>query len=1074
MPATIRRAVDPCRWAAVVALLVGLPAFGQPTKSGPIPVTIPVPGGPVVRVPIPRPTPSPDAVLLTPARYRELLDQIEKLQAQLAARQPHRPRACELDGRIEQRGQQGVVRFKATFKYTAPEPNAVIFLGCQKAHVIEAKLDDGKVPLLTAADDGLRVQAETAGEHVLRLELDVALTPRNQKGDPGFEMGLPGAPITALTFEPPAGVRRLTVTTRVPKPAGVIGPDQDVEQAETERFQPGKGGVPLGPITSLGLSWEDPQKKSAVVRSAEADIVVTVGPDEVVTEAKLRLRGGAADWKFTAPASADVAVSPWLGPAAAKAPAELPPDRAPVVTRPEPGQSVWGLRFRDPPTGDLLVTVTTRAARPKTGPIPVGPFAVLDAPHQVGTIRLRTPLGWKANAALKGDTRREPDGAVGEAVYRYALAAPLKTPIPDPPLTFTLAASPGVVTARTRTELRLAETGWGLRAEVSVAPSRAEVEVIEFETPARFTPTRAEPREIVEGLSAVRDLSDGRRVFQVRLVSPKRAAFAFTIEGDYAGPIAENRATLFLPRLLNVTERAAELVVTTPSRFDVSGTFRVWEGTKPGNWEAPLEIEPSDKESRVRGAADKPIAAAHLSWPAASGGVAVQSTADVSLENSWTRVTQRLSYTFTGRPPARLRLTADRPVGAVRSSRGAVERVAEGWEVVVPADAGRGLDVVLTYAVRGPSPTLPVLVPETPDSVQTLRLWESTGRSLTAVPSAEWAEAPIEVVADRPTLPGLVLRARGPVAPPAVQVGPVPADLPAGPTVLRAAIDVRAVGEVALCRARFWVSAWGRDPEMLIPSEARGTEILLSGKRVVGVEAGGEDVLRGLRLPVAPGSPGGVVEVRYRLSWRPEVSFQHPGFARADLVGDITWTVTPPPGRVPLVVGDTTADWTPAAFLATLGLGRFNQPPGGPESDGGPVVLTQRERTPVRLVLVPRHVWVLACSAVAFAVVASLVACPARHRRWLGVAGLIGLTALAIWFPQPLSRTAFGMVPGLLAVAVTLLAFRAVRTRYRARAARSPGFAKSGSTPGRPSSIRGRGPTTAPIAPVPSGSWSGQ
>jgi hypothetical protein len=1072
MPATVRRAVVPWHWAGVVTLLVSLPAFGQSPKPGPIPVRIPLPGGPTVRLNVPRPSPSPDAVLLTPARYRELLEQIEKLQAQLAARPPHRPRACELEGRVEHRGQQGVVRFKATFKYTAPEANAVIFLGCQKAHVIEAKLDDGKVPLLTAAEDGLRVQAETAGEHVLRLELDVALTPRNQKGDPGFEMGLPGAPITALTFEPPAGVRRLTVTTRVPKPAGAVGLDQDAEQAEAERFQPGKGGAPLGPITSLGLTWEDPQKRSTVVRSAEADIVVTVGPDEVVAEAKLRLRGGAADWRFTAPAAADVAVGPWPGAAAAK---DLPPDRAPVVTRPEPGQSIWGLRFRDPPTGDLLVTVTTRVARPKTGPIPVGPFAVLDAPHQVGTIRLRTPLGWKANATLKGDTRRDPDGPVGEAVYRYALAAPLKTPIPDPPLVFALAASPGVVTARTRTELRLAEAGWRLRTEVSVAPSRAEVEVIEFEAPPRFTPTRAEPREIVEGLSAVRDLSDGRRVYQVRLVSPKRAAFAFTIEGDYAGPAGENRATLFLPRVLGITERAAELVVTTPARFDVSGTFRVWEGTKPGNWETPLEIEPSEKESRVRGAADRPIAAAHLSWPAAAGGVAVQSTADISLDAGWTRVVQRLSYTFTGRPPARLRLTAERPIGTVRSSRGAVERVADGWEIVVPADADRALDVVLTYAVRGPTSTLPVLIPETPDSLQTLRLWEAAGRSLRVVPSAEWAEAPIEVVADRPTLPGLVLRARGSITPPVVRIGPFPADVPAGPTVLRAAIDVRAVGDVALCRARFWVSSWGRDPEMLIPTGARGTEIFLSGKRVVGTQSEGVDGLHGVRLPVAPGSPGGVVEVRYRVAWRPEVSFQHPGFARADLVGDITWTVTPPPGRVPLVAGDTTADWTPAAFLATLGLGRFNQPPGGgPESDGGPVVLTQQERSPVRFVLVPRHVWVLACSAVAFALVVALVACPTRHRRWLGVAGLVGVTALAVWFPQPLSRVAFGMVPGLLAVTVTLLAFRTVRTRYRARAARSPGFARSGSTPGRPSSIRGRGPTTAPIAPVPSGSWSGQ
>ena len=1065
MPATVRRIVVTCLCA-----LIGPSVHGQPSKPTPIPVTIPIPGGPVLRLDI---VPPPDAVILTPARYRELLDQIEKLQAQVGARQPHRPRACELDGRVEQRGQQPVARFKATFKYTAPEANAVIVLGCQKAHIVEAKLDDGKVPLLTATDDGLRIQAETPGEHVLRLELDVAVTRRNPKGDLGFVMGLPGAPITALTFEAPNGVRRLTLTTRVPKPGVAVGPDQDVEQAEADRFQPGKGGVPLGPITSLGVSWEDPQKKPAVIRSAETEIVVTVGPDEVLTEARLRLRGGATDWRFTAPTAADVTVGPWPG-APANGPAELPADRAPVVTRPEPGQTVWGLRFRDPPPGDLLVTVTTRAARPKTSPVPVGPFALLDAPHQAGTVRLRTPLGWKANATLKGDTRRDPDSAAGETVYRYALTASLTTPIPDPPVTFTLAPAPGVVTARTRTELHLGEAGWRLRAEVSVSPSRTEVEVIEFEAPAKFTPTRAEPREIVEGLSPARDLPDGRRIYQVRLTSPKRAAFAFTLDGDYAGPLSDHRATLFLPRFLGVTDRAAEVLVTTPSRFDVGGTFRVWEGAKPGNWETALDVEPNEKESRVRGTADRPIAAVQLTWPAAAGGVTVHSTADMILDTGWTRVVQRLAYTFTGRNPARLRLTTEHPVTAVRSSRGAVERSPEGWEIVVPPDSGRALDVVLSYAVRGPVTTLPVLVPETPDCVQTLRLWESGGRSLTADTSAEWGEAPIEVVPDRPTLPALVLRANGPVAPPVVQIGAVSADAPAGPTVSRAAVEVRAVGDLAVYRARLWVSSWGRDPEVLIPAGARGIEILLSGKRVVGTNTEGADGQPGVRLPVAAGSPGGLVEVRYRLPGKSDGVFQPPRFARGDELGDVTWTVTPSPGRVPLVAGETAADWTPVRLLATLGLSRFKESAGGPEADTAPVILTQHGPTPVRLVSVPRPIWVMACSAGAFALVVGLLACPPRQRRGLVVIGLIAVTALAVWLPQPLSQAAFGMVPGLLAVTVTLIAYRSVRTRYRARAARSPGFARTGSTPGRPSSIRGRGPTTASIAPVPSGSWSGQ
>ena len=178
------------------------------------------------------------------------------------------------------------------------------------------------------------------------------------------------------------------------------------------------------------------------------------------------------------------------------------------------------------------------------------------------------------------------------------------------------------------------------------------------------------------------------------------------------------------------------MVVAPPPRFDVTGGYRVWEGAKAGTWETPLDVEPNDKESRVRGSADRPIAVVNLSWPAAAGGVTVQSTADVSLEAGWTRVVQRLSYAFTGRPPARLRLAAAQPVGAVRSSRGAIERTTDGWEIVVPADADRGLDVGLTYAARGRTGTPAVLCPSTPDSTQTLRLWEA-GRTLSVVPSAD-------------------------------------------------------------------------------------------------------------------------------------------------------------------------------------------------------------------------------------------------------------------------------------------------------------------------------------------------
>src|SRR5262249_46189684 len=459
----------------------------------------------------------------------------------LEARQPTRPRSCELEGNLEQRGRQVVVRLKATFKFTTVQPRSVVYLGCQRAQAVEATGDDGKPPLLTAADDGLRVQVESAGDHTVRLELDVPVSPRGPKGaELGVEVGLPGSPITALSFHAPTNVRRYTLTTKTQKAAAAPGPlvpEADVESTEADRFLPTKGGAPLGPITYLALSWEDPQRRAEVVRSAETEMTVFVRPDELLTEARMPLRGSANEWQFTAPASADVSIGLWPTGGPAKPATELPADRAPSVIRPEPGQTVWRVQFTEPGPPDLLVTIVARTGRAKvgqagaTGPFPVGPFVVLDTPRQSGVIRVRAPFNVRVTASLKGDARRESDGASSDPLYRFSYTTPMAKPPADTPVELSLAPIAGVVNARVRHELRLEECGWRLRTEVALSPNRAEVEYVDLEVPSAFHPTQAEPRELVEGLGVARDVGPDRRVYRVRLTAPKRSSFAFTLEG---------------------------------------------------------------------------------------------------------------------------------------------------------------------------------------------------------------------------------------------------------------------------------------------------------------------------------------------------------------------------------------------------------------------------------------------------------------------------------------------------------------------------------------------------------------
>ena len=49
-------------------------------------------------------------------------------------------------------------------------PRSAVFLGCQKAQALGAKLDDDRLPLLMASDKGLSVLVESMGQHSVTLD----------------------------------------------------------------------------------------------------------------------------------------------------------------------------------------------------------------------------------------------------------------------------------------------------------------------------------------------------------------------------------------------------------------------------------------------------------------------------------------------------------------------------------------------------------------------------------------------------------------------------------------------------------------------------------------------------------------------------------------------------------------------------------------------------------------------------------------------------------------------------------------------------------------------------------------
>src|SRR5262249_27719472 len=160
-----------------------------------------------------------------------------------------------------------------------------------------------------------------------------------------------------------------------------------------------------------------------------------------------------------------------------------------------------------------------------------------------------------------------------------------------------------------------------------------------------------------------------------------------TIEGDYTVPAGPGSASLSLPRLVGVVERSAEVVATSPPRFDLRGSVRVWENGKPGDWPVPLAPEAGEASPRLRVASDRPIAVADLTWRQVASTAALESDSDVDIVETRIRVSQRLRYRFSGQVPDRLHLRSSRPVAGVQAIGGTVESAGEGWNIYLTDQA---------------------------------------------------------------------------------------------------------------------------------------------------------------------------------------------------------------------------------------------------------------------------------------------------------------------------------------------------------------------------------------------------
>jgi hypothetical protein len=1021
----------------------------------------------------------PDSVVLPARKYQDLLDEVARLREQLAARRAVPPSRFALKGKVE----GNLALLTAQVDFVTERPDALVALACGQG-VATAALLDGHTPLFAPDPDGFTLQVAHPGEHQLTLELTVPLVAR--RGGPALELSLPRAAVTTLDLGLPAEARDARVGGR-----------PVAETLLTLKDDRLAGG--LAPADRrLEVSWKTPLPPAGTpLLAADGRVVVHVDPTGTTTQAELTLRAEAGQvdtWRVLVPHGADLRV-------AREDEGRL---NGPVGAAEQPGgTSLRTLHLHEASAEPLRVTVTTHGPVPKSGTaaVAVGPFAVLGAARQSGTVLVRNSadalhLDYRTTGPLRrqwplgdDDRRAFPDLV---AAFRYggvgtpeaAPAPPASSPRPAPWLTVDVEAVHGQLKVQAAHELKLEhdETGglvWYSTTTFQATPRLADVEQLRVLLPAGW--------ERLDGETPA------NHVVTLKLNRPPGEAplapVTVTLRGRYTEHRStEGRAELTLPRALDAVDEGGEITV---------GVDRPLGLVPPA---ATAGMEPGKQSPREQTWHSRATpAACPVAWRVYVPDVRVQSVADVELTPQGGEVSRHeLRLRLPEGAPEQITLRVPPGVVGLRVVRGGDVRQATGTTRVVTLDRPGGADCVLVLryaftATHGAGPEhVPLVWPEPVSQGDArVRLWCESARRPVLPDGSAWREQPVEVVRDRPSLPVLVAAAPRLDEPLAVtwrqprEAGAV------GVLVERADLRVHvSEGGAQECTARYRLRRLAGeflDVDMPAPVLFLDLRVTCDGKQVTHevVDEGGGPSTMGrvarLRLGPEPAGPASVLELSYRLSAGRAPASSWPGGVLSTSLtppvirGDpgsasVCWQVRVPPSWV--VLGPESGpgverEWSWRGRLPALRLRPAAGTVAEPDPAAGPPdVLTWRAGGEgLTLTCVPQQAWLLACSlAVA---VLGLVLLTARRggrlRAALGVPVLLALAAGALLRPAVLAAVLYGCEPGALVLAVLLLVQWLAHVRDRRRVFFLPSFSRkrTGSSitrgglrpPGEPSTV---------------------
>jgi hypothetical protein len=1044
-------------------------------------------------------------VVLAPAEYQKLQNQIEGLKRQLQANRLEAPSTCRLSGRVE--GDNAYLH--ALFEFKTERPNTLVNLGCQRGWPTDARLD-GQLPTFPPREDGLVILVDRPGVHQATVDLVVPLSARKGPKGPerGFDLGLPRAAITTLEqLDLPHSVAELRLGSRTLRPTPVDGKLARVEKA------------PVVPLDRLDVGWKAAAEpvKGAPVLAASSHLVVRVNESHVFINAEITLeviRGETTQWRLHIPAPADASVE-------VKA---HPQDETLVagVDRPvDKLNPIWTVRLKDP--GSEKLRVLMQIHQPRSGnPVPIGPFTVLDTLTQNGTGELRCSddLRLRFESRAEVSPREITEEQVKEevkAAFRYwNLPSAVSPTVAVPPL-LSLEVEParGAVESRVSQRLRLVESDsevpprWQLTSKWEITPVRTGLDRFTISLPPDYTYERvveSEPAEIVDEVV----LDRAARTALIRLTQKQRRRFSVTLAGSYPQPAGKQEATLSLPQplawsverrlqserpattpaqRLPIQDRGAQINVSLPAGLELTPRQLQGKAVPPiqGAFRAFLlpAPRPSDREYSWQTETAPPVV--ELAWAVHRPDLRVQSTVDLILKARQAQVQQQFVLEF-GQPPASmilLKIPAElqgRITVIDGATRTAEESNRSGTLFRLQEPVGKTHKLTIAYSFVLPEQDkaadraserrfiVPLIQPANALQSDTkVRIWSEPGDQVFAANSG-WEELPTEAT-ERKSLPDLVLRGN---AGSLLTLGLRSGD----PAVVSTTIVERALihavvaeGGYQTYRARFLISKFNsRSLVVQLPMGSSHVEVLLDRKsvraRYADEPSRQSDPGTHLRLSVEPDLyPQPVVlDLSYQLDpGRSEgnspvqSTLRPPEIVGAFLLGRVRWQVELPSGWLTIYVAGSYGierqwAWTgrlpglrPALSSQELEQWFSAADKTEPAAANEPaLVCSQTTVGPVQLNYVPETAWLLACSL--SCLVLGIVFLYAPLPRWLSWTFVLacgaGAGAAGIFWPGFLAVLAYGCELGLLILIVLAAVQWLLHARYRRQVVFMPGFTR--------------------------------